>query len=120
MLAEGGHYWNAGIFLMRADRFLDELQRQQPAMAQACAAAMDGAQQEGRLIHPATEAFLASPSDSIDYAVLEGAETVVVAPFAPGWSDVGGWAALHALGQQDAAGNVVIRQVPDDRTARRE
>src|SRR3546814_10291263 len=35
MLAEGGHYWNAGIFLMRADRFLDELQRQQPAMAQA-------------------------------------------------------------------------------------
>src|SRR3546814_13300447 len=41
MLAEGGHYWNAGIFLMRADRFLDELQRQQPAMAQDRAASME-------------------------------------------------------------------------------
>src|SRR3546814_7925862 len=72
---------------------------------------MDGAQQEGRLIHPATEAFLASPSDSIDYAVMEGAENVVVAPVDPGWSDVGGWAALHELGEKDAAGNVVIGQV---------
>lgn len=111
MLAEGGHYWNAGIFLMRADRFLAELERQQPAMAAACAAAMDGARTKGGQIHPDADAFLSSPSDSIDYAVMEGAERVVVAPVDPGWSDVGGWAALHDLGDKDEGGNVRIGEV---------
>ena len=111
MLAEGGHYWNAGIFLMRADRFLAELARQQPAMASACTAAMDGARADGAKLHPGADAFLASPSNSIDYAVMEGAERVVVVPVDPGWSDVGGWAALHAIGDKDAAGNVRIGEV---------
>ncbi|WP_188236179.1 mannose-1-phosphate guanylyltransferase/mannose-6-phosphate isomerase [Sphingopyxis sp. LK2115] len=111
MLSQGGHYWNAGIFLMRADRFLAELERQQPAMASACTAAMNAAQADGAKLHPGAEAFLASPSDSIDYAVMEGASHVVVVPVDPGWSDVGGWAALHALGDKDAAGNVRIGDV---------
>jgi mannose-1-phosphate guanylyltransferase/mannose-6-phosphate isomerase len=111
MLAEGGHYWNAGIFLMRADRFLAELERQQPTMAASCAAAMAGARLEDAHIHPDAEAFLASPSNSIDYAVMENAGDVVVAPVDPGWSDVGGWAALHELGDKDADGNVRIGDV---------
>lgn len=111
MLAEGGHYWNAGIFLMRADRFLAELERQQPAIAASCAAAMAKAREDGARIHPETDAFLSSPSDSIDYAVMEGAEQVVVAPVDPGWSDVGGWAALHELGDKDESGNVRIGDV---------
>lgn len=111
MLAEGGHYWNAGIFLMRADRFLAELERQQPAMASACTAAMEDARADGAKLHPGAAAFLASPSNSIDYAVMEGAERVVVVPVDPGWSDVGGWAALHELGDKDAAGNVSIGEV---------
>ncbi|WP_338425847.1 mannose-1-phosphate guanylyltransferase/mannose-6-phosphate isomerase [Sphingopyxis kveilinensis] len=111
MLSEGGHYWNAGIFLMRADRFLAELMRQQPAMASACTAAMNGARADGSKLHPGSEAFLSSPSDSIDYAVMEGADRVVVVPVDPGWSDVGGWAALHELGEKDAAGNVRIGEV---------
>jgi len=111
MLAEGGHYWNAGIFLMRADRFLAELERQQPAMASSCAASAVAARHDGVQIHPGDEAFLASPSNSIDYAVMEGAESVVVVPVDPGWSDVGGWAALHDLGGKDEAGNVRIGDV---------
>ena len=111
MLAEGGHYWNAGIFLMRADRFLAELERQNPAMASTCIAAVARARQDGAKIHPDRDAFLASPSDSIDYAVMEGAERVVVAPVDPGWSDVGGWAAMHDLGEKDDAGNVRIGDV---------
>lgn len=111
MLAEGGHYWNAGIFLMRADRFLAELERQQPAMASACAASAADARHEGAQLHPGRDAFLGSPSNSIDYAVMEGAERVVVVPVDPGWSDVGGWAALHDLGDKDAAGNVRIGDV---------
>lgn len=111
MLAAGGHYWNAGIFLMRADRFLSELERQQPGMASACTAAAANARRDGAAIHPEAEAFLASPSNSIDYAVMEGADRVVVTPVDPGWSDVGGWAALHDLGDKDDAGNVRIGDV---------
>lgn len=111
MLAEGGHYWNAGIFLMRADRFLAELQRQQPAIAAACVAAMRSARTDGEQVHPDAEAFLSSPSNSIDYAVMEGARNVIVAPVDPGWSDVGGWAALYELGDKDEGGNVRIGEV---------
>jgi len=111
MLAAGDHYWNAGIFLMRADRFLAELERQQPAMALSCTVSAASARQDGTRIHPGREAFLDSPSNSIDYAVMEGAENVVVVPVDPGWSDVGGWAALHDLGDKDASGNVRIGDV---------
>lgn len=111
MLAEGGHYWNAGIFLMRADRFLTELEKQQPAMASSCTAAIANVRRDGMQVHPEADAFLASPSNSIDYAVLEGAEDVVVTPVDPGWSDVGGWAALHELGDKDENGNVRIGDV---------
>jgi mannose-1-phosphate guanylyltransferase/mannose-6-phosphate isomerase len=111
MLAEGGHYWNAGIFLMRSDRFLAELERQQPTIAASCSAAMAKARQDGARVHPETDAFLSSPSDSIDYAVMEGAEQVAVAPVDPGWSDVGGWAALHELGVKDDSGNVRLGDV---------
>ncbi len=108
MLAEGGYYWNAGIFLMRADRFLAELERQQPIMAAACADAIDRAEARGAQIHPNASAFLASPSNSIDYAVMESAANVVVVPADPGWSDVGGWAALCELGEKDGNDNVCV------------
>lgn len=106
MLTEGGHYWNAGIFLMRADRFLAELDRQQPPIGRACAGAMATARRDGALIRPDEDAFLSSPSQSVDYAVMEGAEQLVVVPVDPGWSDVGGWAALYDLADKDEHGNV--------------
>jgi mannose-1-phosphate guanylyltransferase len=107
MLAAGGHYWNAGIFLMRADAYLAALTASAPAMADACAAAMAGSAATGSTLHPDSAAFLASPSDSIDYAVMESAPNVVVAPVDPGWSDVGSWTALHDLAAKDAHGNAV-------------
>lgn len=108
MLAEGGYYWNAGIFLMRADHYIAELERQQPIMAAACAEAVDRVEARGVQLHPDASAFLASPSNSIDYAVMEGAANVVVVPADPGWSDVGGWAALCELGDKDDDGNVRV------------
>ncbi|WP_374525839.1 mannose-1-phosphate guanylyltransferase [Sphingopyxis sp.] len=111
MLAEGGHYWNAGIFLMRADQFLAELERQQPSIGRACADAMAQARREGSLIHPHGGSFLPSPSQSVDYAVMEGAERLVVVPVDPGWSDVGGWAALYDLAVKDEHGNVRMGEV---------
>jgi mannose-1-phosphate guanylyltransferase len=66
---------------------------------------------EGLLIHPGEEAFLPSPSQSVDYAVMEGAEQLVVVPVDPGWSDVGGWAALYELAEKDEHDNVRMGEV---------
>jgi len=111
MLEMGGHYWNAGIFLMRADRYLAELARQQPAIHKACADAIAQAVAGDGIVHPSEAPFLACPSNSIDYAVMEGAGNVVVVPVDPGWSDVGGWAALYELGSKDEDDNVLIGDV---------
>lgn len=111
MIEKGGHYWNAGIFLMRADRYLAELARQQPAIHSACADAIAQADAGDRIVHPSEAPFVACPSNSIDYAVMEGAGNVVVVPVDPGWSDVGGWAALYELGGKDEDANVLVGDV---------
>ena len=107
MLAEGHHSWNAGIFLMRADRYLAELARHAPDMDAEARAALAGADLTARLIRPDAERFAACPSDSIDYAVMERAERVAIVPVACGWSDVGSWDALADIGSADADGNTV-------------
>ena len=107
MLASGDYVWNGGIFLFRADAYLRALETHAPAMLAAARAAMAGSARDGHHILPDAAAFAASPSDSIDYAVMEkvaGAEggRVAVVPVAMGWSDVGSWDALHALGADDS------------------
>jgi mannose-1-phosphate guanylyltransferase len=105
MLAAGDHAWNGGIFLFRADRYLAALRDHAPAMLEACEQAMAAASTEGRRIYPDAAAFAESPSDSIDYAVMEKADRVAVVPVSMGWSDLGSWDALHAISDLDAAGN---------------
>jgi mannose-1-phosphate guanylyltransferase len=96
-LEQGCYAWNGGIFLFRADAFLSALETHAPGIAAAARAAMAGHRREGVRLHPDAAAFAASPSDSVDYAVMEKAERVAVAPVDMGWSDVGSWDALHAL-----------------------
>lgn len=105
MLDAGGHAWNGGIFLFRADRYLEVLDREAPAMVAAAQASMDQARRDGIRIWPDADAFAASPSDSIDYAVMEKANRVAVVPVAMGWSDLGSWDALDAITDTDAGGN---------------
>lgn len=105
MLAAGNHYWNGGIFLFRADAYLAALGIFEPAMLAAARRAMSLATRDGNRVTPDAEAFAASPSQSIDYAVMEKADRVAVVPVSMGWSDVGSWDALHALSDCDAAGN---------------
>lgn len=107
-LAHGGYDWNGGIFLLRADRYLDALGRHAPEMLAAVHAAMADARREGERIFPDAAAFAASPAESIDYAVMEKADRVAVVPVTMGWSDIGSWDALHALAERDA--NEVARQ----------
>jgi len=101
MLAAGGHAWNGGIFLFRADMFLGALASYAPEILHAAQQSMAGAARDGIRITPDAAAFAASPSDSIDYAVMEKAERVAVVPVQMGWSDVGSWDALHAISERD-------------------
>jgi mannose-1-phosphate guanylyltransferase len=103
MVAGGRHLWNAGIFQFRADALLSAARAHAPVMAAAAEAAMLGARREGVAIHPDPAALADCPSDSIDYAIMERAESVAAVPVDPGWSDLGSWDALADLGAGDAA-----------------
>ncbi len=105
MLAEGGHVWNAGIFLFRADAYLSALETYQPDMLASARQALDDAMYDGRRIYPSAAAFAACPADSIDYAVMEKAEKVACVPVYMGWSDVGSWDSLHAIDATDGSNN---------------
>lgn len=111
MLDAGNHAWNGGIFLFRADAFLGQLAELAPEMLRSAQTAMAKARRDGAAIHPDADAFAASPSDSIDYAVMEKAERVAVVPVAMGWSDVGSWDALFEIGSKDDEGNLLVGDV---------
>jgi len=96
-LAEGGYAWNSGMFMFRADAYVEALALHAPAMLDAARKALASAVTEGSQIRPDRAEFLLSPSDSIDYAVMERADRVAVVPVSMGWSDVGSWDALYDL-----------------------
>lgn len=105
MIAAGGHAWNGGIFLFRASDYLEALGTHAPDLLAPVADSMRAAERDGARLVPGREAFERAPSDSIDYAVMEKAERVAVVPVDLGWSDVGSWDALYAMGPHDDAGN---------------
>jgi mannose-1-phosphate guanylyltransferase len=111
MIAGGDHVWNGGIFLFRTDVYLGALAVEAPDILAAAQSAIASAKRTATKIYPDAAAFAASPSDSIDYAVMEKAARVAVAPVAMGWSDVGSWDALHELGGKDEGGNATIGDV---------
>jgi mannose-1-phosphate guanylyltransferase/mannose-6-phosphate isomerase len=104
-LAEGGYYWNSGMFLFRASRYLAELEQFAPQMLSQCRAALAGAKLDQDFLRLDRAAFEACPADSIDYAVMEKTADAVVLPIDVGWSDVGSWSALWQLAEQDGHGN---------------
>ena len=104
-LASGQYFWNSGMFLFQASRYLAELERHAPAMLAACRAAFEGAKRDTDFVRLDKAAFAACPSDSIDYAVMEKTADAAVLPIDVGWNDVGSWSALWEVAQQDGDGN---------------
>ncbi|MGE4367440.1 mannose-1-phosphate guanylyltransferase/mannose-6-phosphate isomerase [Thermomonas sp.] len=104
-LAAGGYYWNSGMFLLRASRYLEELQRFRPDILASVRAAFAAAARDGDFIRLDKTAFAACPADSIDYAVMEKTDAAAVLPVDIGWNDVGSWSALWEVSAQDADGN---------------
>ena len=103
-LAAGSYYWNAGIFLFKASTMLEALTEFAPDVLAGVKKAL-GAMENPNLIHLDPVAFDETPSISIDYAVMEKAKNVKTVPVSMGWSDVGGYRALHELLTDDAAEN---------------
>jgi mannose-1-phosphate guanylyltransferase/mannose-6-phosphate isomerase len=106
-LAEGGYLWNSGMFLFKASRYLEELARHAPAMFAAAKAAVAAARSDLDFLRVDATAFASSPSDSIDYAVMEKTDAAAVVPLAAGWSDVGSWSSLHEALERDDSGNAL-------------
>lgn len=109
--ASGEYLWNSAIFLLPVSTFISEVERHAPEILAASRAALDEAGQDLDFIRLNEAAFVKSPSVAVDYAVMEKTDLTVVVPTDCGWTDVGSWSALAAIGQQDDDGNVMIGEV---------
>jgi len=105
LVADGKHFWNSGMFIFGAAFFLAELERHAPQILAAAKAALAGRKAELDFLRLDAAAFGKSPSDSIDYAVMERTDRAATVPLKAGWTDVGGWAELWAVWDRDKAGN---------------
>lgn len=110
-VASGEYYWNSGMFLIRADRYLDELQKYRPDILAVCEKAMSVVDPDLDFTRVDEEAFMACPDESIDYAVMEHTQDAVVVPMDAGWSDVGSWSSLWDISRKSSEGNVVTGDV---------
>jgi mannose-1-phosphate guanylyltransferase/mannose-6-phosphate isomerase len=105
-LAEGGFYWNSGMFVFRAQTYLDELKAHRPDIHAASLASWQAAKRDPDFCRLAKEQFVACPSDSIDYAVMEKTAHAAVIEAGIGWNDIGSWEALWSTAARDGDGNV--------------
>ncbi len=105
-VASGDYYWNSGMFLFRAGRYLEELKKYRPDILEACENAMSTVGPDLDFIRVDEQAFLACPEESVDYAVMERTADAVVMPMNAGWSDVGSWSSLWEISAHTAEGNV--------------
>jgi mannose-1-phosphate guanylyltransferase/mannose-6-phosphate isomerase len=114
-LAEGGYTWNSGMFVLRASVWLKALAQFRPDILAATQAAWSGRTPDERFIRPTREAFLAVPSESVDYAVMErcpgSAFDIRMVPLDAGWNDLGAWDAVWQVAAKDAAGNSGVGDV---------
>ncbi len=104
-LQEGGYMWNSGMFVFTAKNYLRELQRHQPHIFTAVHQAWQERTTDLGFILPDKDAFTASPSDSIDYAIMQVTDRAIVVPAQFGWNDVGSWDSLWKIAPKDDDGN---------------
>ncbi|MFT3857770.1 MAG: mannose-1-phosphate guanylyltransferase/mannose-6-phosphate isomerase [Aquabacterium sp.] len=111
-VADGGYFWNSGMFVMKASRWLAALAHFRPDIAQATRASFDVRTTDAQFVRPGKAEFSAVPSESVDYAVMEKCPaepgcgfTVRMVPLDAGWSDLGAWDAVWQVSEHDGQGN---------------
>lgn len=102
----GGYFWNSGMFLFRASRFLEELKKHDPDIYDNCLLTLERSVQDGDTVEIDEATFACCPDNSIDYSVMENTQRACVVPLSAGWSDVGCWASLWEVNAKDDHGNV--------------
>jgi mannose-1-phosphate guanylyltransferase/mannose-6-phosphate isomerase len=111
LVSDGRHLWNSGMFVFTARTLLEELEIHAPEVLRAVRQAVAERSTDLDFIRLGVDAFSASPSISLDYAVAERTSRAAVVPADLGWSDVGSWGALWELGPKDQDGNVAVGDV---------
>lgn len=106
-LDDGNYYWNSGMFMFKASRYLEELEKFRPDILSAVKKSLDSAVNDLDFIRISKEQFSLCPDDSIDYAIMEKTSDAIVVPIDAGWSDVGAWSSLWEVSDKDTEGNVV-------------
>ncbi|BAJ01440.1 mannose-1-phosphate guanylyltransferase/mannose-6-phosphate isomerase [Shewanella violacea] len=106
-LQSGEFYWNSGMFLIKASRYLQELEKFSPDIFLACQKALKNPTEDNDFIRVDTAEFEVCPDDSVDYAVMEKTTDAVVVPLDAGWNDIGAWSALWEVNDKCKDGNAV-------------
>ena len=111
-LAEGGYFWNAGMFVLKASVWLDALQRFRPDIAGAVQAAWAARSTDARFVRPDKALFAQVPGESVDYAVMEQCPSsgidIRMVELDAGWNDLGAWEAVWQVAAKDAQGNASV------------
>jgi mannose-1-phosphate guanylyltransferase len=110
-VASGNYFWNSGMFLFKASRYLEELNKFRPDIYAACLDATKETESDLDFLRINKEAFAKCPSESIDYAVMEKTADAVLVPMDAGWSDIGSWSSLWDISDKDISGNASIGDV---------
>ena len=110
------YFWNSGMFLFRADAYLKELTQSKPDIVQNVEAAVSAAEADLDFLRLSSESYVECESISIDYAVMEQSENVVMAPLKCSWSDIGSWTSLWEIGEKYESGNVMHGDVVTSNT----
>ncbi len=100
-LKSGGYFWNSGMFMFKASRYIEELKKFRPDILQACEKSMLETKSDMDFIRVSKTDFEQCPDDSVDYAVMEKSKSVKMVPMNAGWSDVGSWSALWDVSHKD-------------------
>ena len=104
-VSSGSYYWNSGIFLFKASKYLEELKSFRPDIYEACESSMADLQADLDFLRVDKVKFESCPSESADYAVMEKTKDAVVVPLDAGWSDIGSWSSLWDISEKDGNGN---------------
>lgn len=107
----GDYFWNSGMFVFRASVYTDELQKQRPEIAKAVEAACQKFNRDMNFTRIDEELFKSCPSESIDYAVMEGTSSAAMVMLDAGWSDIGAWDELWNVSEKDEDHNTLIGDV---------
>ncbi|MDA9681396.1 mannose-1-phosphate guanylyltransferase/mannose-6-phosphate isomerase, partial [bacterium] len=110
-VGDGSYYWNSGMFVFKASKYLEELAAHRSDIHAACQSAMAGMSSDLDFIRVNEKAFAECPHDSIDYAVMEKTNDSVVVPLDAGWNDIGSWSSLWDVAEKDELGNAVSGDV---------